>query len=193
MASNTTGLLFVSGNRVMMLHAPYNPDFRTAVQISAAMSSITNASPMRQPLDGMKGILSQYVREDVASTGKNTLAGPNDKTYALVINPQGWRIGRWRDRSESNEPIDASGTMPDGTSFNGPRELRQALLRNPERFIATFTEKLLTYALGRGLTHADGPAVRAIMRGAAQNDYRLSSVVLGIVSSPPFQMRRSPS
>jgi hypothetical protein len=102
-------------------------------------------------------------------------------------------IGRWRDASESNEPIDASGTMPDGTSFNGPRELRQALLGNPDRFVTTFTEKLLTYALGRGLTHYDAPAVRAIARGAAQHEYRLSSVVMGIVTSPPFQMRRSPS
>ncbi len=102
-------------------------------------------------------------------------------------------IGRWRDKSESNEPIDASGTMPDGTSFNGPRELRQALLGNPDRFVATFTEKLLTYALGRGLTHYDAPAVRAVTRMAAQHEYRLSSVVMGIVTSPSFQMRRSPS
>ena len=84
-------------------------------------------------------------------------------------------------------------TMPDGTSFNGPRELRQALMGNPDRFVTTFTEKLLTYALGRGLTHHDAPAVRAIVRRAAQNDYRLSSVVMGIVTSPSFQMRRSPS
>ena len=102
-------------------------------------------------------------------------------------------IGRWRDKSESNEPIDASGTMPDGTSFNGPRELRQALMKNPERFVATFAEKLLTYALGRGLTHDDAPAVRAITRAAAQHEYHLSSIVMGIVTSPSFQMRRSPS
>jgi mono/diheme cytochrome c family protein len=102
-------------------------------------------------------------------------------------------IGRWRDKSESNEPIDASGTMPDGTSFNGPRELRQALLRNPDRFVTTLTEKLLTYALGRGLTYYDAPAVRAITRRAGQDEYRLSSIVMGIVTSPSFQMRRSPS
>jgi hypothetical protein len=102
-------------------------------------------------------------------------------------------IGRWRDKSESNEPIDASGTMPDGTSFNGPRELRQALLGNPDRFVTTFTEKLLTYALGRGLTPHDAPAVRTITRMATQHEYRLSSVVMGIVTSTSFQMRRSPS
>ena len=102
-------------------------------------------------------------------------------------------IGRWRDKSESNEAIDASGIMPDGTSFNGPRELRQALLKNPERFVTTFTEKLLTYALGRGLTYHDAPVVRAITREAAQHDYQLSSIVMGIVTSPSFQMRRSPS
>ena len=98
-------------------------------------------------------------------------------------------VGRWRDRSESNEPIDASGVLPDGTNFVGPDEMRAALLREPKRFVGTVTEKLLTYALGRNLESYDMPAVRAIVRRAAENDYRFSSVVLGIVSSTPFKMR----
>ena len=98
-------------------------------------------------------------------------------------------VGRWRARGESNEPIDASGVLPDGTSFEGPTGMRRALLRDPERFVATVAEKLLTYALGRNLESYDMPAVRAIVRGAAADDHRFSSLVLGIVQSTPFQMR----
>ncbi len=102
-------------------------------------------------------------------------------------------VGRWRTRSESNDAIDASGVLPDGTSFDGPDGMRQALLREPKRFVATVTEKLLTYALGRNVESYDMPAVRAIVRDAARNDYRFSSIVLGIVRSTPFQMRMSQS
>ena len=98
-------------------------------------------------------------------------------------------VGRWRDRSESNEPINATGVLPDGTNFVGPDVMRAALLREPKRFVGTVTEKLLTYALGRNLESYDMPAVRAIVRRAAENDYRFSSVVLGIVRSTPFKMR----
>ena len=102
-------------------------------------------------------------------------------------------VGRWRVRGESDEPIDATGALPDGTSFAGPNEMRAALLRNPDRFVATVAEKLLTYALGRNLESYDMPAVRAIVRGAAADGHRLSSLVVGIVKSTPFQMRMSPS
>ena len=98
-------------------------------------------------------------------------------------------VGRWRARGESNEPIDASGVLPDGTSFEGPDGMRQALLRDPRRFVATVAEKLLTYALGRNVESYDLPAVRAVVRGAEQDGYRFSSIVLGIVRSTPFQMR----
>ena len=102
-------------------------------------------------------------------------------------------VGRWRTRSESNDAIDASGVLPDGTSFEGPEGMRQALLHEPKRFVATVTEKLLTYALGRNVESYDMPAVRAIVRDAERNDYRFSSIVLGIVRSTPFQMRMSQS
>ncbi len=102
-------------------------------------------------------------------------------------------VGRWRSRSESNDAIDASGVLPDGTSFSGPEGMRNALLREPQRFVATVTEKLLTYALGRNVESYDMPAVRAIVRDAEQEGYRFSSIVLGIVRSTPFQMRMSQS
>ena len=100
-------------------------------------------------------------------------------------------IGRWRDRADDWTPIDATGSIPGGGAFDGVAGLRQALLARPEVFVGTMTEKLLTYALGRGLDHHDGPAVRRIVSEAAASDYQFSALVLGIVESNPFQMRRS--
>ena len=100
-------------------------------------------------------------------------------------------VGRWRSRSEAWTPIDASGTMLDGTAFDGVDGLREALLRRSDVFVTTLTEKLLTYALGRGLTPADAPAVRGIVRAAAAEDYRFDALLTGIVRSLPFQARRS--
>jgi mono/diheme cytochrome c family protein len=102
-------------------------------------------------------------------------------------------VGRWRDVDEALVPIDASGTLPDGTKFDGPAGLRAVLMSDPDRFVRTVTEKLLTYALGRGLEHYDMPAVRKIVRDAAKNNYRASSLVIGVVNSRPFLMRRRQS
>ncbi len=112
-----------------------------------------------------------------------------------IIDPIGFAlenfdaVGRWRTH-DGDAPVDASGTLPDGTRFSGPVELRQALLRRPELFVATATEKLLVYALGRGLEAYDAPAIRKIVRDARRDDYRFSSLILGVVRSMPFQMRR---
>ena len=100
-------------------------------------------------------------------------------------------IGLWRATSEAGQPIDASATMPSGEAFEGPAGLRRVLLSRGDDFAATVTEKLLAYALGRGLEHTDRPAVRRILRDAADDDYTWSSIVLGIVESTPFQWRRS--
>ena len=97
-------------------------------------------------------------------------------------------VGAWRTR-DSGSPIDTSGQLADGTPVNGVVTLRQALLKRPEIFVGTMTEKMLTYALGRGLAHYDMPAVRRIVREASRNDDHFSSIVLGIVNSVPFQMR----
>ena len=99
-------------------------------------------------------------------------------------------VGKWRTLGESSGSIDASGMFPDGTKFQGASGLKQMLLQS-DRFVPTATEKLLTYALGRGLEHYDAPAVRAIVRSAARDDYRFSSLITGIVQSPPFTMRRA--
>ena len=102
-------------------------------------------------------------------------------------------VGKWRDTDASQTPIDASGILPDGTMFSGLPELREVLLGRHVEFVRTVTEKLLTYALGRGVEFHDRPAIRAIVREAAFDDYRWSSVILGVVRSLPFQMRRSES
>ncbi|MEE2791609.1 MAG: DUF1592 domain-containing protein [Acidobacteriota bacterium] len=102
-------------------------------------------------------------------------------------------VGKWRDTDASHTPIDASGILPDGTMFAGLPELREVLLGRRVEFVRTVTEKLLTYALGRGVEFHDRPAIRAIVREAAFDDYRWSSVILGVVRSLPFQMRRSES
>lgn len=97
-------------------------------------------------------------------------------------------VGQWREL-ENGEPVDASGGLPDGTQFNGVRGLEQGLLERPDIFVSTLTEKLMTYALGRGLDYYDAPAVRKIVSDARTQDYRFSSLILGIVQSQPFQMR----
>jgi hypothetical protein len=99
-------------------------------------------------------------------------------------------LGKWR-TVEANNSIDPSGVLPDGTKFEGPAGLRKVLLSKQEEFVSTMTERLLIYALGRGLDYNDAPAIRKILREAAGNDYRWSSLILGIAKSTPFQMRRS--
>ena len=113
-----------------------------------------------------------------------------------VIDPPGFAlenydaVGRWR-TDDDGAAIDASGSLAGGAPFQGPRGLREALLKQPDLFVSTVTEKLLTYALGRGLEPSDAPAVRKIVRDAGRQDYRLSALVLGIVNSTPFEMRRT--
>ena len=98
-------------------------------------------------------------------------------------------IAEWRDIYSPGSPIDASAELPDGTVFKGPTELRKVLLDHSDEFLTTITEKLLTYALGRGLEAADAPAVRQVKREAERAHYRFASLILGIVTSTPFQMR----
>ncbi|MBI3414467.1 MAG: DUF1592 domain-containing protein [Verrucomicrobia bacterium] len=99
-------------------------------------------------------------------------------------------IGRWR-TTEDGQPIDASGGLPDGSKFTGVAPLEDGLRKRPELFVGTLTEKLLTFALGRGIESSDAPAVRKIVHDAQANDFRFSSVVLGVVNSVPFTMRKT--
>ena len=100
-------------------------------------------------------------------------------------------------RSDAGEPwtpastIDPSGTLFDGTAFTGVPGLQKAILTHSDLFVANLSEKLLTFAIGRGVEYYDGPAMRKIVRDARGEDYRFSSIVMGIVNSMPFRMRKS--
>jgi hypothetical protein len=102
-------------------------------------------------------------------------------------------IGRWRTTGEAGLPIDASGRLPDGTAFEGPMGLRSILLERRDQFVGTLTEKLLAYSIGRRPEYFDRPTVRAITRDAAVDDYRWSAIIVGIVQSAPFRMRKAES
>jgi hypothetical protein len=121
-------------------------------------------------------------------------ANPACATCHKVMDPLGFAlenfdaVGAWR-TDDGGARIDASGQLADGSKVDGVVTLRKALLSRPDVFVGTLTEKLLTYALGRGLGYHDLPVVRAIVRDAAADDYRFSSLILGIVHSTPFQMR----
>jgi hypothetical protein len=114
-----------------------------------------------------------------------------------VIDPTGFAlenfdaVGRWRE-TEEGHPVDTSGGLPDGSKFTGVSGLEDALLKRPELFVGTMTEKLFTYALGRGIEYYDGPAVREVVRKAKMADYRFPALIEAIVTSTPFQMRASP-
>jgi Protein of unknown function (DUF1592)/Protein of unknown function (DUF1588)/Protein of unknown function (DUF1585)/Protein of unknown function (DUF1587)/Protein of unknown function (DUF1595)/Planctomycete cytochrome C len=149
-----------------------------------------NVPPLKENKAGARQL---SVRELMESHRKNEPCAGCHK----VLDPLGFAldnfdaIGQWRTVSESGEKIDASGVLADGTKVGGVADLRAALLSRPNVFAGTMTEKLLTYALGRGLEYYDLPAVRAVTRQAALNNYRFSSLILGIVQSTPFQMRCS--
>ena len=100
-------------------------------------------------------------------------------------------IGEWRTMNTDQTPIDASGQLPNGTQFSGPAQLREALWNDREQFARTFIQSMLTYGLGRGLEYYDMPAVRKVMSESVRDNYSLSSIVMNVVESQPFQMRRS--
>ncbi len=144
------------------------------------------------------------LKED-ASTANMTMrermeqhrANPNCAVCHRVMDPLGFSLenydglGRWRDSTGPGAgKIDSSGVLPDGTKFDGPQGLREVLLSKRDQFVATFAERMTTYALGRGVEEYDQPALRKIVRDAARDDSRWSAIILGIVESAPFQMRK---
>ena len=135
------------------------------------------------------------MRERLAAHRKNAVCANCHRT----IDPVGFAlenfsaIGQWRSFEGEGEPIDSSGALPGAGEFRGVTGLEDALLSRPEMFTGALTEKLLTFGLGRGIEYYDAPAVRKIVRDAAKDRYRFSSIILGVVKSTPFQMRRSAS
>ena len=147
-----------------------------------------NVPPLKENEDGSKAL---SVRALLEKHREN----PTCATCHKIMDPLGFSldnfdaVGEWRSK-EAGAPIDASGQLADGTKVDGPVALRQALMKHPEQFVRTITEKLLTYGLGRGLEYYDMPTVRSIERDAEKSDYRFSALILGVVRSTPFQMKR---
>jgi uncharacterized protein DUF1592/uncharacterized protein DUF1588/uncharacterized protein DUF1587/uncharacterized protein DUF1585/uncharacterized protein DUF1595/cytochrome c len=147
--------------------------------------------PQLKPAE--EGQKPKTLREQMAEHRTN----PTCATCHKVMDPVGLAlenfdaVGAWR-TTEAGGPIDASGQLADGTAVDGVVTLRKAILDRPELFVGTMTEKLMTYALGRGVGPEDMPSVRRVLRDAGANEYRFSSLVLGIVKSVPFQMRMKP-
>jgi hypothetical protein len=144
--------------------------------------------PALEATGGSERVIS--VRERMEAHRQNPVCASCHK----IMDPIGFSLeqfdltGKWR-TTDNGIKIDASSQLVDGTKLDGPESLRQALIARSDVFCTTLTEKLLTYAVGRGLKYYDMPAVRSIDRDAAHTNYKFSSLVLGIVKSAPFQMR----
>jgi mono/diheme cytochrome c family protein len=145
------------------------------------------------PLRETGNVLAMTMRERMAAHRANVVCA----SCHSMIDPLGFAlenfnpVGQFRTVDENFAAIDAAGNLPDGTKFDGLSAFRTALVRQPDTFVTAVSEKLLIYALGRGLEYYDQPAVRKIVREAGASSFRFSSVVLGVVKSVPFQMRRS--
>jgi hypothetical protein len=161
------------------------------------VSNFLNSPPPIPP--AVVPALEESAPQDRPSTVREQLelhrANPECNSCHRNLDPLGFALenfdatGQWRDFTRDGLPIDSAGVLADGTAVDGPIELRDAMLARPEVFAGTVTEKLLIYALGRGLEAADMPQVRRILRQAAEDDYRLTSIIMGVVDSLPFQMR----
>jgi hypothetical protein len=149
-----------------------------------------NVPPLKETATGEQPMAS--MRERMEEHRQNAVCA----SCHMRMDPLGFAlenfdaIGKYR-TADGNAAIDASGVLPDGTKFSGPDEFRHALLMHRDEFVRTFTEKLMTYALGRAVQYYDMPALRTIIREAAPTNYRWSSLILGIVTSKPFQMRQA--
>jgi hypothetical protein len=192
--------LFGKGATLMVSSYPN----RTSPVLRGAwvLETILGTPPAEPPPD--VEALPELVVGQVASTVRERLeihrSNPSCNGCHGLIDPLGFSlenfdaVGRWRDRDRlAATPIDASGVLVDGTPIEGPVNLRDAILERPEQFVQTFVEKLMTFGLGRSLTYRDMPTVRDIVRQATDDDYRFSTIVLGIARSPQFRRARPPA
>jgi len=194
--SHRNGLLGKGG---VLMTASY-PNRTSPVLRGAWLLEHLLGTPPADPPPDVEALVENVAGEPAATVRARLEAhrtNPSCNGCHGIIDPLGFAlesfdaVGRYRDRDRlTGTRIDASGTLADGRDVDGPAELREALLARPEQFIQAFTEKLMTYAIGRSLNYRDMPTVRAIVRQAAANDYRFSSIVLGIARSPQFRQQQ---
>ncbi len=198
--STRFGLL---GKGAILMAAAYpnrtSPVLRGAFILEHLMGTPPTAPPAEVPAlkeNETNALNFATVRERMAAHSTN----PTCFSCHGIMDPLGFAlenfdaVGTWRDvdRFSNGAPLDTSGKLPDGTALHGPDDLRTALLKHPDQFVQTFTERLLTYALGRTLTYADMPTVRRIVRETKADDWRFASIVWAIVQSEDFQLRQKP-
>ena len=171
-----------------------SPVLRGVLVLRNILGAPPPAPPPNVPaLDESTMAANLPMRQRLAAHRSNAVCASCHRT----IDPVGFSlenfdaVGQWRDLEVEDQPVDASGALPGDKEFRGIDGLEDALLRRPELFVATLTENLLTFALGRGVEYYDAPAVRKIVSDAEKDGYRFSSLILGIVKSVPFQMRRA--
>lgn len=216
------GITTVKGNRFQRVQLADSPRWgllgKGAVLMAAAYPNRTSpvlrgafilehitGTPPAAPPPGVEALPEDDITDVNFRTVRDLMAAhstdPNCFSCHGVMDPLGFAlenfdaVGAWRERDRfaaGMQPLDTTGRLPDGTQIEGPDDLREALIGRPEQFVQTFTERLLTYALGRALSHHDMPTVRQIVRDAAQDNYRFSSVVMGVIKSEPFQLRQVP-
>jgi hypothetical protein len=172
-----------------------SPVFRGKYILSTFLDTPPPPPPPNVPTleESNKGAATapKTVREQLEVHRKNPICASCHR----VIDPPGFAlenfnsVGQWRDADADGTRIDAAGVLADGARVDGPAALRDAILSRPDAFVTTLTNRMLTYALGRGLEPSDMPVVRKIVKKAAQNDYRFASIIIGIVESSSFQMR----
>ena len=171
-----------------------SPVLRGVLVLRNIFGAPTPAPPPNVPaLDESTMAANLPMRQRLAAHRSNAVCASCHRT----IDPVGFSLenfnalGQWRDIEVEEQPVDSSGALPGDKEFRGIDGLEAALLRRPELFVTTLTENLMTFALGRGVEYYDAPAVRRIVNDAEKAEYRFSSLILGIVKSAPFQMRRA--
>ena len=190
------------GKGAILMAAAY-PNRTSPVLRGAFILEHINGTPPPLPPPNVEALPENEIGTTKARTVRELMAAhrENPACFAChaVMDPLGFALenfdatGAWRERDRfAGTAIDSSGELPDGTKLDGPDDLREALVRRPEQFVQTFTERLMTYALGRTIEYYDMPAVRRVVRDAAEDDYRFSALVRGIVESEQFRMRRVP-
>ncbi|MEP7245082.1 MAG: DUF1592 domain-containing protein, partial [Gammaproteobacteria bacterium] len=195
--SNRWGLLGKGSFLMGMSYANRTSPVRRGAWI---LEQITGTPPHAPPpgVEALKENVDGHKALTVRERMESHRANPTCNSCHGIIDPIGFSlenfdaIGAWRAKDrEVGTIIDTGGDLH-GMKVRGPDDLRNILLKRPEQFVQTLTEKLMTYALGRGVEYSDMPTVRAIVRDAGQHDYKFSSIVAGIVKSPPFEMQRVP-
>jgi hypothetical protein len=195
---NRWGLL---GKGAVLLGTSY-PNRTTPVLRGAYILEAVTGTPPSPPPPGVQPF-AEVQDGEVATTVRVRLeqhrADPVCASCHGVMDPLGIAlenfdaVGQWRDRDRfAGDEIDAAAVMPDGAEMRTPAELRQTLMRHPDQFVQTMASNMLMFALGREVEYYDMPAVRRIVRDAAEDDYRFSAIVMGVVESEPFLMRRVP-